>query len=281
VKRYIIVAIIMVVAPTIAFSGNWPFNNRRHYLVAHDYVENIFSSIAPSGLLLTQDWQVASPMFYTQEIEHRRRDVKIVDVNLLRRSWYFDYLQHAHPDLLERSRQTVNAFVEELKKWDRDPAAYRRDQELTLRINTAFLEMIQSIVRNESGLAPVYVTNDLVSQETINGDVSNWLTRAYQLVPKGLVFELTTDRDFHDPPDLHLQTRGLADGTLRFEKDDVVNLKVLPSYTAMLVNRGRYLAHFDQHERAIAAFRAALALNPNLAPAQQGLEESTAKLQNR
>jgi len=48
----------------------------------------------------------------------------------------------------------------------------------------------------------------------------------------------------------------------------------------MLINRGRYLALFNQHERAIAAFRQALALNPGLALAQQGLAESGAKLRN-
>ena len=58
--------------------------------------------------------------------------------------------------------------------------------------------------------------------------------------------------------------RGLADGTVRFAKDDVVNVKILPAYTRMLTNRGRYLALFNQHERAILAFKEALALDPNL-----------------
>jgi len=65
---------------------------------------------------------------------------------------------------------------------------------------------------------------------------------------------------------------------VRFEKDDVINLKVLPTYTSMLVNRGRYLASFNQHERAIAAFKEALALDPSLAAAREGLAESAAKL---
>ena len=51
---------------------------------------------------------------------------------------------------------------------------------------------------------------------------------------------------------------------------------MLPAYTSMLVNRGRYLALFNRHERAIFAFKEALALNPRLAAAQQGLAESTA-----
>jgi tetratricopeptide (TPR) repeat protein len=45
----------------------------------------------------------------------------------------------------------------------------------------------------------------------------------------------------------------------------------------MLINRGRYLALFGQHERAIAVFEQALALNPDLALARQGLAESAAK----
>jgi tetratricopeptide (TPR) repeat protein len=65
---------------------------------------------------------------------------------------------------------------------------------------------------------------------------------------------------------------------VRFDKDDVINLKILPAYTSMLVNRGRYLALFNQHERAIVAFKEALALNPSLAAARQGLAESAAKL---
>ena len=280
-RPYLAAGIAVLLTSAIAFIGNWPFNNRRHYFIAHDYVENLFSAIEPSGLLLTLDWQVASPMFYAQEVEERRRDVKVVDINLLRRSWYFDYLRHAYPGLIERSREKVDAFVENLKEWERDPGAFTRNQALTQRISAAFEEMIQSIVTNESKVAPVYITRDLLFADTVNGELTRWLTQNYQLVPQGLVFNLAGDQSFHDSPNLRLQTRGLADGTLRFEKDDVVNLKVLPVYTSMLINRGRYLALFNRHERASAAFRQALALDPGLAPAQQGLAESTAKLRNR
>ena len=71
--------------------------------------------------------------------------------------------------------------------------------------------------------------------------------------------------------------RGLADGKLRFEKGDPVKVKVLPVYANMLTNRGRYLALFGQHERAIAAFEQALALNPDLSLARHSLVESAAK----
>ena len=276
-KPSLVAVVAVLVVSTIALTANWPFNNRRRYFIAHDYVDNLLKAIAPSGLLLTLDWQVVSPMFYAQEIEHLRPDVKVVDINLLRRSWYFDYLKHAYPALIERSREKIDVFVENLKEWERDPGAFARSPALTQRISAAFLEMIQSMVTNESRVAPVYMTNDLISSDSVNGELTRWLTQKYQLVPQGLVFNLADGQGFHDSPDVHLQIRGLADGTLRFGKGDPVNVKVLPSYANMLINRGRYLALFGQHERAIAAFEQALVLNPNLTLARQGLAESAAK----
>jgi len=279
-KSYVVAGIAVLLTSATAVAGNFPFNNRRHYFIAHDYVENLLSAVEPNGLLLTQDWQVASPMFYAQQIEQRRRDVKIIDVNLLRRSWYFDYLRRTYPDLIERSREKIEVFVDDLKAWERDPAVFKSNVLLTQKISTAFLEMIQSIVANESRVGPVYMTRDLLLPDTTNGAVTQWLTQNYQLVPQGLLFNLARDSSFHDSPDFRLETRGLADGTVQFEKDDVVNLKILSAYTSMLVNRGRYLALFNQHERAIVAFRQALALDPNLAAAREGLEQNTAKLRN-
>jgi hypothetical protein len=277
-KTYWVAAAAVLLTSVTVFVANWPFNNRRHYFIAHDYAENLFSTIEPNGLLLTQDWQVAAPMFYEQEVEQRRIDVKVIDINLLRRSWYFDYLKHAHPDLVERSRDKIDPYVEDLKEWERDPGAFARSQPLTQKIGVAFLEMVRSIVTNEIKFAPVYITNDVLAANQLNSYLTQWIPQTYQLIPEGLVFYLASDQSFHDSPAPHLQTRGLADGTIRFEKDDVVNLKVLPSYTSMLVNRGRYLASFNQDERAILAFKEALALNPGVATAREGLAQSAAKL---
>jgi tetratricopeptide (TPR) repeat protein len=270
---------VALLLPAIALASNGPYNNRRHYFIAHDYVDNILSSIEPNGLLLTVDWQVASPMLYAREIEQHRRDAKIVDVNLLRRSWYFDYLKRAYPELVERSRDKIDSFVAELKRWERDPDAYTMDSALTQRIGAKFEAMLESIVANELNVAPAYVTSELiVKTEGADAGFTNWLNRNYQAVPRGLVFQLVTGSDFHDPGPLRLQTRGLADGTIRFEPDDVVTQKVLPIYKSMLVNRGRYLAHFGDHQHAIEAFTQALALDPHLNLALEGLQQSRAQL---
>src|SRR5207237_250475 len=189
-----VAAIAVLLTSATALTANWPFNNRRHYFIAHDYVENLFSAIEPNGLLLTLDWQVESPMFYAQEVEQRRRDVKIVDINLLRRSWYFDYLRHAYPGLIERSRDKIDTFVANLKEWERDPRSFAISEALSQRITAAFEEMIQSMVLNENRVGPVYITRDLLFPDNRDRELTRWLTQNYQLVPEGLVFTLANDQ---------------------------------------------------------------------------------------
>jgi len=278
-RTYVFAALLVLLVSGVALTRNWAFNNRRNYFIAQDYVENIQRAIAPHGLLLTLDWQVQSPMLYTRAIEQRRRDLKVLDINLLRRSWYFDYLGRAYPEMLERSRSQVDSFVTDLKQWEQDPEVYRKDPQLAQRIESAFHKMLRSFVTEETKIAPVYVTSEVMFHtEGSDAVLTEWLLRNFQPIPRGLVFELTTDRGFHDPGEIHFETRGLGDGTLHFEKDDVVVVKLIPAYIQMLGQRGRYLALLDQHERAVAAFEQALVLDPSSKSAQIGLSESRKRL---
>ena len=256
---------LLLAAPALAFAGNFPWCDRSRDFIARDYADNILATVEPGGLLLTTDWQVSAPFLYLQEVEARRRDVAVVDVTLLLRSWYFPYLERRAPDLFGSNTETVRAYLEDLVRWEQDPPAYARDAALTARINTRFHAMLVGFVRTRAQSGHAYLTLDMLSSR--DGLIRSLLP-TYQLVPQGLVFELVGDRAFRDPAEPRLVTRGLADGTQRFEPDGVVQVKVLPVYLDMLVNRGVYLARHGDPARAARAAREALALNPTHRPAQ-------------
>src|SRR5204863_8658761 len=114
----------------------------------------------------------------------------------------------------------------QLKQWENDPDAYKQSVVLTRQISSAFEEMTQSFVSRELEVAPVYVTAELILlKQAPDMDFIHWLGQNFQAIPRGLVFQLTRDSDFHDPGELHLQTRSLIDGTIRFAEDDVVKAK--------------------------------------------------------
>jgi tetratricopeptide (TPR) repeat protein len=76
-----------------------------------------------------------------------------------------------------------------------------------------------------------------------------------------------------------MNMRGLFDGTLSFDADDVVSTKIIPVYLNMLVNRGRYFAAHGQYDRAIQAYRRALELDPDFHIARQSLAEASISME--
>src|SRR6187431_639619 len=139
-------------------------------------------------------------MLYAREIEQRRRDVTVVDVNLLRRSWYFDYLKQAYPQFVARSRREIDQFVAELKQWERNPKAYAASAAMKEQIASVFREMWQALLVNESKVAPIYVTSEMAFVTgRDNEEITRWLVTNYRLLPRGLVLQLSQAREFADP----------------------------------------------------------------------------------
>src|ERR1043166_2825647 len=197
---------------------------------------------------LTRERQVFSPLLYPQTIENPRPDFVSIDINQLRRSWYFDYLRRVYPETMKAAGDQVDAFLEDLHHWEQDPDLYQRDLMLNQRINTRFFYMISAFVGNHITSAPVYVTLDVAAnRDGADAELTKRLASTYQFIPQGLVFQMSPERNFLAPAQPNLMTRGLLDGTLKFDDDDVVTKKVIPVYANMLYNRGRYLAVSGRH----------------------------------
>ena len=260
-------ALLVLLAPAAALVANLPYTDRSRYFIARDYVANVHSTVPPGSLLLTQDWQLYSPMLYVRHVEHQRRDVTAIDVHLLRRSWYFDYLAREYPDLMQSAGADVTAFLEDLRGWEADPDRYDRNAALNRRINERFYRMIDAFIRWRLADGRVYITQDVLQQDRAMAARFS----GFGIVPQGLVFQVVPHRDYVPPADPELEMRGLFDGTIAFAPDDVVRVKVAPAYLNMLVNRGRYLAAHGFTERAEALFREVLALDPSHGPARDSL----------
>ncbi|HEV7395066.1 MAG TPA: hypothetical protein VGN86_01040, partial [Pyrinomonadaceae bacterium] len=263
---------LAVIVLTTTVAGNYSYSNRHNFYLASDYVSNIEKPIERGGMLLTTDWQVYSPLLYLREIEQQRRDIIAIDINLLRRSWYFDYLRSQYPELMSSSHNAVETFLTDLRRWEQDPELFARTPNLARQINDHFHQMIESLIASHLREAPVYVTWEVGVGMAEDAELSQKLNQDYRLVPEGLVFRLGTDQNFTRAADPELETRGLNDGSFSFTADDVVMQKILPAYTSMMINRGKYLEVLGQPAQAAGAYRRALTLDARSVIAQQSLQ---------
>jgi tetratricopeptide (TPR) repeat protein len=266
----------LIIVPLIALSSNYAFDNRSRYYLAHDYVDNIFKSIEPRGMLLTSDWQTYSPALYARDIEEQRRDIIVLDTNLMKRSWYYNYLDQEYPQLTSASRDKINMLLEDLAAFDKDPKSFDASPTLNQRINRHFYDVLIAFISTQLQAAPVYVTFDLADPKGAMDITSmvKYVNEKYELIPQGLVFRVGDRSAAGALQEPQINIRGLNDGTLKFENDDVVMRTVEPNYEVMLTNTGMYLASKGQYQRAIAQFELALKVNPNLDQAKKGLTES-------
>ena len=262
----------LLALPLLACVAGWRVADRSADRVAGDFVADTLRPIAADGLLLTSEWQLYSPLLYFQEVEGLRPDLVAIDLQLLRRSWYFDHLRRRAPELMRRADGAVRRFLEDLVAWERDPRRYDRDAALARRIDERFHDLILELVARQLERAPVYVTRDVALPPfAADPGLPPRLDARYALVPRGLVFELRADRSFVDPGATALSTGALFDPTRPLDPAGPEALKVRPAYLTMIASRGFYFAGHGRPGEARAAFLEALALDPTFAPARRAL----------
>ncbi|MDQ5822724.1 MAG: DUF2723 domain-containing protein [Chloroflexota bacterium] len=109
------VTVALLVLVCIIFQ--YPRQNHRDDRLAEQFVQNVFAELPQNSVLITDYWDFYAPTYYLQHVRGLRPDIAIVDKSLLRYPWYLGQLERRHPFLIENSRDLVEQFATEQRKW--------------------------------------------------------------------------------------------------------------------------------------------------------------------
>lgn len=86
------IALVMV-APLLMGFENFDDHSRRQIKGSRDYATNFLNSCAPNAIIFTYGDNDTYPLWYAQEVEGVRKDVRVVNLSLIAVDWYIDQLR--------------------------------------------------------------------------------------------------------------------------------------------------------------------------------------------
>ena len=90
----IAVSIVCLLAvPTLMATQNWDDHDRSKRYTARDFARNYLNSCAPNAILFTNGDNDTFPLWYVQDVERYRTDVRVVNLSLLNTDWYIQQMR--------------------------------------------------------------------------------------------------------------------------------------------------------------------------------------------
>ncbi len=93
-------------------------NYKGDYYLPEDYALNIGRSLEYHTVLISDIWDHQGQLYYLQQAEYFRPDARFIDMELLRRSWYYRLLESLYPELYGRIALLAGPFLAELRYFE-------------------------------------------------------------------------------------------------------------------------------------------------------------------
>lgn len=239
-KKILIVYIILIL-PIISLMYNYSKCDESKNFLVEDYMKNVFNSVEAGSIIISYQWDYfISASYYFQEVENYRKDVIVIDKELLRRSWYFTQIKNNYPEIYNKSKHEIELFSDELYKFEHN-IPYN-----VQLIERRYSDVIRSFIEHNYDERKIYVTPE----------IENQYIEGYKKIPSGLCYQLVKD-------DKDIANRQVEFSYRAIDKEDRLINMMKNLYVRACVENGVYNLSRGEIIGALRYIETGLKIDPN------------------
>ncbi|MBN1637512.1 MAG: hypothetical protein JW866_00990, partial [Ignavibacteriales bacterium] len=191
------------IIPILILGFNFSKVDQSNIHIFEDYTKAILDEVEKNALIFTYQWDYfVSPAYYFQFVEDYRKDVCIIDKELLRRSWYYLQTQNNYPDVVDGIKGEINAFLDAIKPFERNE---NFDPNL---LENIYRKILTNLFVTNVHERECYIAPELVQNEMRTGEFT--LPEGFYLIPEGMLFRVVRENKYYayDYPNHKIRTTG-------------------------------------------------------------------------
>jgi len=202
VAGYSAALVCLLAVPVLMGFQEWDDHDRSRKQLARDLARNYLESCAPNAILFTFGDNDTYPLWYAQEVEGIRRDVRVINNSLLGIDWYINQLRYK---VNESDPVDVIFTEDQIRGRNRDYIVFNPTRGASQEAYYDLEDFLRNIVANDDPRLKVELSNGerinyfpvrrFKVPVDINKVRSNGTVNASDSVPAEMRFELSAQRN--------------------------------------------------------------------------------------
>ena len=233
-KNYTLILISFLIA--IQFYFNFINVNQSGVYTFEDYTKATLNGVPKNSIVFSYQWDYfISASNYFQFVEDYRRDVTVIDKELLRRSWYYNQINTRDPNVLNGVRNEVNQFLVALQPFERG------EKFDSNRLESLYRSIMTNLIATNIDKRDYFIGPELIDQEMKRGEFR--IPEGCSLVPYLFFYKVSKTNDYVPAPD--------PDFTMRIASNSNIYIQNIENFVGkMLSERAFYEVKYGHTDRA-------------------------------
>ena len=233
-KNYVLILISFLIA--IQFYFNFINVNQSGVYTFEDYTKATLNGVPKNSIVFSYQWDYfISASNYFQFVEDYRRDVTVIDKELLRRSWYYNQINTRDPNVLNGVRNEVNQFLVALQPFERG------EKFDSNRLESLYRSIMTNLIATNIDKRDYFIGPELIDQEMKRGEFR--IPEGCSLIPYLFFYKVSKTNDYVPAPD--------PDFTMRIASNSNIYIQNIENFVGkMLSERAFYEVKYGHTDRA-------------------------------